>query len=83
MPDLTFTPDEVERAITSAATRAAEEVIRRLPARPRPLHVNQRQAAEMLGVSQPTVGKFIKAGVLKLNRCGLIPIEEIDRALET
>ncbi|HKT63470.1 MAG TPA: DNA-binding protein [Burkholderia sp.] len=49
---------------------------------PRPTHVTQMQAAEMLGISRWTVSKMVKAGDLKLNRCGLIPIEEIDKARE-
>lgn len=48
---------------------------------PRPVQVNQSQAAEMLGISRPTVQALIRAGTLKLNSCGLIPIGEIDRAL--
>lgn len=49
---------------------------------PRPAHVTQAQAAEMLARSRPTISRMVKAGVLKLNACGLIPISEIDRALE-
>ena len=48
---------------------------------PRPLHVNQVQAAEMLGKSHVTVRKMIRAGLIRLNTCGDIPISEIDRAL--
>lgn len=48
---------------------------------PRPPQVNQKQAAEMLGVSPRTVHNMLRAGILKLNRCGLIPIEQIDSAL--
>lgn len=48
---------------------------------PRPPHVTQSQAAEMIGVSRPTVSRLVKSGSLRLNRCGLIPIGEIDRAL--
>jgi excisionase family DNA binding protein len=48
---------------------------------PRPPHVNQVQAAQMLGLSVPTVRKLIKAGTLRLNKCGLIPIAEIDKAI--
>ena len=48
---------------------------------PRPPHVNQVQAAAMLGLSIPTVRKLIKAGTIKLNKCGLIPISEIDKAI--
>lgn len=47
---------------------------------PRPTQVNQSQAAEMLGISYPTVRKLVRSGILPLNRCGLIPIEAIDRA---
>jgi predicted transcriptional regulator len=48
---------------------------------PRPSQVTQVQAAEMLGVSAPTVSRMVKFGTLKLNKCGLIPISEIDQAL--
>ncbi|MFJ1214533.1 DNA-binding protein [Burkholderia pyrrocinia] len=48
---------------------------------PRPLQVTQLQVAEMLGISRWTVSKMVKGGQLKLNRCGLIPIEQIDRAI--
>ena len=47
---------------------------------PRPTHVTQVQAAEMLHMSRDTVRKLIRHGVLKLNACGLIPIEQIDAA---
>lgn len=49
---------------------------------PRPPQVNQKQAAEMLGVSARTVHNMIKAGTLRLNRCGMIPIEQIDAVLQ-
>lgn len=49
---------------------------------PRPCQVTQRQAAEMLGRSEPTVGRMVKTGVIKLNSAGMIPITEIDRLLE-
>ncbi|NTX44196.1 DNA-binding protein [Burkholderia cepacia] len=49
---------------------------------PRPPQVTQSQAAEMLGISRWTVSKMVKAGNLKLNRCGLIPVEQIDQALQ-
>jgi predicted DNA-binding protein (UPF0251 family) len=48
---------------------------------PRPPHVNQKQAAEMLSISTRTIHNMIKSGTLKLNRCGLIPIEQIDAVL--
>lgn len=49
---------------------------------PRPAQVTQTQAAEMLGISRPTLTRMIKAGTVRLNSCGLVPITEIDRALE-
>lgn len=49
---------------------------------PRPPHVTQVQAAEMIGKSVPTVRKMVRAGVLRLNQCGMIPISDIDRALD-
>lgn len=48
---------------------------------PRPSQVTKTQAAEMLGLSRPTVAAMVKAGTLRMNKCGLIPISEIDRAL--
>lgn len=48
---------------------------------PRPVHVTQKQAAEMVGKSEPTIRKMIQAGQLKLNRFGMIPIEQIDKAI--
>jgi len=50
-------------------------------AHPRPSHVTQAQAAEMLGVHPATVSRMVRAGTLRLNKCGLLPISEIDRAL--
>jgi predicted DNA-binding protein (UPF0251 family) len=47
---------------------------------PRPTQVNQKQAAEMLGVSARTVHNMLRAGILRLNKCGMIPIELIDDA---
>ncbi|HDR9029934.1 helix-turn-helix domain-containing protein [Burkholderia vietnamiensis] len=47
---------------------------------PRPTQVTQLQAAEMLGLSRATVSKMVKTGQLKLNRCGMIPIEQVDEA---
>lgn len=48
---------------------------------PRPLHVTMTEAAEMLGVSRPTLARLIRAGTLSLNRLGKIPIHQIDAAL--
>lgn len=49
---------------------------------PRPPHVTQRQAAEMLCVSPPTVSRMVKAGTLRLNKAGMIPIAQIDALIE-
>lgn len=49
---------------------------------PRPAHVNQKQAAEMLGLSHVTVRKMIRTGEIRMNAAGMIPIVEIDRVLE-
>lgn len=48
---------------------------------PRPAQVTQSQASKMLGISRPTLSRMVKAGTIKLNACGLIPITEIDRVL--
>lgn len=48
---------------------------------PRPCHVTQKQASEMMRVSVPTVRKYVKSGILRLNACGMIPITDIDRAI--
>ncbi|WP_295145092.1 hypothetical protein [uncultured Reyranella sp.] len=39
----------------------------------------QAQADEMLGVHSKTVRNYIVAGKLKLNGCGQIPIEAVDK----
>lgn len=48
---------------------------------PRPSQVTQKQAAEMLGRSAPTIRAMVRSGDLRLNRVGLVPISEIDRVL--
>jgi excisionase family DNA binding protein len=64
-------------------TKAALKALELFSARhPRPSQVNQKQAAEMLGVSARTIYNMLKAGTLKLNRCGMIPIEQVDAVLE-
>lgn len=46
---------------------------------PRPIDVTQKQAAQMLNRSEPTIKKLIEAGTIKLNIDGRIPITEIDK----
>lgn len=64
-------------------TKAALKALELYNARhPRPAHVTITQAAEMLGLSRKTVSKMLHAGQFRLNKCGLIPIEQVDAALE-
>jgi len=49
---------------------------------PRPLHVTMTQAAEILGLSRQTVAKMVRAGQMRLDRCGRIPIEQVDAMLQ-
>lgn len=60
------------------AVKAIETYVER---HPRPSQVTQEQAAEMVGVSPSTISRMIKAGQLKLNKFGRLPIAEIDKAL--
>lgn len=48
---------------------------------PRPIQVNMTQAAKMLGLSVPTVRKLVHTGKLRFDKCGLIPIEQVDNLL--
>jgi DNA-binding NtrC family response regulator len=50
---------------------------------PRPPHVNITQAADMLGLSRKTVTNRVKAGEIRINALGLIPIGEIDRVISS
>jgi len=60
----------VERAVARAIARA-----------PRPTQVNLTQAGQMLNVSRTTVSRMVHSGRIRLNKCGLIPIEQIDAIL--
>jgi predicted DNA-binding protein (UPF0251 family) len=64
--------DDRELRIAARAVRLYAE------SHPRPTQVTQVQAAEILGVSSRTVRNYIVAGKLKLNGCGLVPIEAVD-----
>lgn len=50
---------------------------------PRPPHVNITQAAAMLGKSYPTTKRILARAHVKINACGSIPIEQIDKLLCT
>ena len=64
-------------------TKAALKALELYAARhPRPAHVTIKQAAEMLGKSRNTISKMLHAGQFKLNKCGMIPIEQVDAMLE-
>ncbi|CAB3746412.1 hypothetical protein LMG29542_00204 [Paraburkholderia humisilvae] len=65
-------------AILAAASKAVELYAMR---HPRPCHVTQQQAAQMLGLHRNTIRRFLDAGRLRLNRCGLIPTEQVDALL--
>jgi len=62
-------------AIAAAAVRLYAE------SHPRPSHVTMTQAAEMLGISHPTLKKLIEAGTITMNPVGRIPISQIDAAI--
>lgn len=64
--------------LLAAASKAVELYAMR---HPRPVHVTQQQAADMLGLHRNTVGRFIASGRLRLNRCGMIPTEQVDALL--
>lgn len=64
----------------SEALSIAEKAVRMYAeSHPRPTQVNQSQAADMLNMSRPTVRALLNHGSLKLNDCGMIPIEMVDR----
>jgi predicted transcriptional regulator len=63
--------DLIERAALRAVQLYAET-------HPRPTQVTQQQAATMLGVSTRTVRNYIRAGKLRLNGAGYLPIEAVD-----
>ncbi|MBR8433991.1 DNA-binding protein [Burkholderia cenocepacia] len=66
------------------AFRIASKAVEIYAARhPRPPHVTYTQAAEMLGISRPTLKKRMAFYLVKLNKFGMIPIDEIDRMLAT
>ena len=82
-PVVILSRGELDAAIDAAARKAVSEMLARVPMnQPRPPHVNQAQAAEMLDLSPPTVKKLINSGKLRLNDAGLIPMADIDRLID-
>lgn len=61
--------------IALAAVRAYDE------SHPRPKLVSKTQAAEMLGITYPTLSRLIEAGHIRVNQIGKIHVSEIDRQL--
>ncbi len=47
---------------------------------PRPTQVTIGQAAAMLGISRWKATQLLRTGTLRLNKCGLIPVEMVDAA---
>lgn len=72
MTDIDSIRDRELRIATQAVRLYAET-------HPRPTQVTQQQAAEILGVSPRTVRNYISDGKLRLNRCGYLPIEAVDK----
>lgn len=67
------------QAVESIAVRAVQIYAEM---HPRPPHVTQKQAGEMLRLSAPTIGRLVKAGILRLNSAGQIPVSEVDAVLQ-
>lgn len=67
------------RSIDDPVLRTAAMAVRMYAeTHPRPTQVTQSQAAEMLGVCVRTVRRYVRAGSLKLNGAGYLPIEDVD-----
>jgi hypothetical protein len=75
-----ITREDLESVIREAARRGAEEALRAI-SKDRPAQVNYTEAGKLLGRSRQTVANMARAGTIKLNASGLVPITEIDRVL--
>lgn len=82
-PVIIITNDELNALIGAAVTKAIEQAKKSLPRHNnvRPVDVNQTVAAKMLNISRPKIKRMLNAGILRLNKFGRIPIEQIDAAL--
>ena len=67
--------------MTDTLAIAAKAVQMYAETHPRPIHVTQRQAADMLDLSVATICRMVRAGILTLNGFGLIPTSQIDYIL--
>lgn len=74
--------DDFEEAIQEAALRGAELAIRKMP-KDRPTQYNIADAANELHLHRNTVTRMIKSGDIKLNSCGKIPVEQIDKLIKS
>jgi len=79
-PVIVMAQEELTALIDAAADAAIERYVKAHPntGKLRPAAVTQSDAAKMLGKSRPTIGKMVKAGTFKMNKLGMIPIEQID-----
>ena len=73
---------DLDDAIRQAALMGAEIALRKMP-KNRPSQYNIKDAAEELGLHRNTISKMIKSGDIKLNACGKIPVEQIDKLLKS
>lgn len=73
--------DATIRAAAEAASKKTAEILRKQLGGMRPVHVNMTQAAEMLNLSVSTISRMVKAGNIRLNKCGLIPIEQLEECV--
>ena len=72
---------DLDDVIRQAALMGAEMAIRKMP-KDRPQQYNIQDAANELSLHRNTITKMIKSGDLKLNACGKIPAEQIDKLIK-
>lgn len=72
--------EDLVSMLHDVAEMTAKKVVNMIgkDAQMRPLHVNQIQAAEMLKMSPSTISRMVKAGSIRLNKCGMIPIDQLE-----
>lgn len=71
---------DLDEAIRNAALMGAEMAIRKMP-KDRPSQYSIQDAANELRLHRNTVSKMIKSGEIKLNSCGKIPAEQIEKII--